>query len=95
MHGRERQNVLERLQELEGWAEYIVEALHLNQQREPVKREMLERALGPDELRQLREQAWTLLKQLHRLTTTLEFSRRAEELIPADREAGLGPSVEE
>jgi hypothetical protein len=42
---REHQAVLERMQELEGWAEYIVEALHLNQKDEPVKREMLEQTL--------------------------------------------------
>ncbi|HEV3025925.1 MAG TPA: hypothetical protein VG457_00045, partial [Planctomycetota bacterium] len=70
--------VFERLRELEGWAEYIIEALHLNQRAEPVKREMLERMLDRQALRQIRELSWSLREKLHLVTTQLELSRPAE-----------------
>jgi hypothetical protein len=71
----EHRSVLERMQELEGWAEYIVEALHLNQRNEPVPCEMVERLLKDRDLRAIRELSWTLLNKLHVVTTQLEFSR--------------------
>ena len=70
----EHRSVLERLQELEGWAEYTVHALHLNQRNEPVTREMLERILGERELREIRELSWTLREKLHLVNTQLELS---------------------
>ena len=69
--------VLERLKELEGWSEYITEALHLNRKSEPVKREMLERAVADRELRQIRELSWALRDKLHVITTELEHSASA------------------
>ena len=71
----EHQSVLERMQDLEGWAEYIVDALHLNLRDEPVRREMLERLLGERDLRAIRELSWSLRDKLHLVTTQLEFSR--------------------
>jgi hypothetical protein len=71
----DHQAVLERIEELEGWAEYIVEALHLNQRGEPVRREMLERLLGERDLRAIRELSWSLRDKLHVVTTRLELSR--------------------
>jgi hypothetical protein len=74
MEEEDRSPVLERLRELEGWAEYITEALHLNQKYEPVKREMLERTLGEQALRQIRELSWSLRDKLHLVTTQLELT---------------------
>ena len=73
-----RDLVLERLQELEGWAEYITEALHLDQKSELVKPEMLERTVEGRSLREIRELSWRLRDRLHLLTTQLELSRPAE-----------------
>jgi hypothetical protein len=78
MEQTDRIPVLERLRELEGWAEYITEALYLDQRSEPVKREMLERMLGEQALRQIRELSWSLRDKLHLATTQLELSRPAE-----------------
>ena len=78
MEEEDRSPVLERLRELEGWAEYITEALHLNQRSEPVKREMLERTLGEQALRQIRELSWSLRDKLHLVTTQLELSHPAQ-----------------
>ena len=71
----EHKSVLERIEELEGWAEYIVDALHLNQREEPVRREMLERQLEERNLRAIRELSWSLRDKLHVVTTRLELSR--------------------
>ncbi|HVR83594.1 MAG TPA: hypothetical protein VMU54_04735 [Planctomycetota bacterium] len=78
MEQEEHTQVFERLQELEGWAQYITEALHLDQRSEPVKREMLERTLGEQALRQIRELSWSLRDKLHLVTTQLELSRPIE-----------------
>ena len=80
MEEKYRHPVLERLQELEGWAEYIVEALHLNQRAEPVTKEMLKEALGDRELREIRELSWSLREKLHRVATQLELSHSAEKV---------------
>ena len=77
MENTNRSLVLERLHELEGWAEYIVEALHLDQRLEPVKREMLERVVEMQALKQLREMSWCLRDKLHIIATQVEFSRPA------------------
>lgn len=74
----DRTAVLERLRELEGWAEYITEALHLNQANEPVKRGMLEQALPKEKLREIRELSWMLRDKLHVANSQLEFSRSPE-----------------
>jgi hypothetical protein len=81
MEQQEYAQVFERLRELEGWAEYITEALHLDQRSEPVKREMLERTLGEQALRQIRELSWSLRDKLHLVTTHLELSHPAEKSI--------------
>jgi hypothetical protein len=81
MEQEDRIPVLERLRELEGWAEYITEALHLDPRSEPVKREMLERTLGEQALRQIRELSWSLRDKLHLVTTQLELSGPAEKSI--------------
>jgi hypothetical protein len=78
MEQQEYAQVFERLRELEGWALYITEALHLDQRSEPVKREMLERTLGEQALRQIRELSWSLRDKLHLVTTQLELSRPIE-----------------
>jgi hypothetical protein len=72
---QDRIPVLDRLRELEGWAEYITEALHLDQRNEPVKREMLKRTLGEQTLREIRELSWSLRDKLHLVNTQLELSR--------------------
>ena len=66
--------VLERLRELEGWSEYILEAIHLRQVGEPVQPEMLERMLVPHELREIRQLSWSLRDKLHLIATQLEFA---------------------
>jgi hypothetical protein len=74
MENKDRSLVLQRLQELEGWAEYILEALHLDQRLEPVKREMLERFVEMQALKQLREMSWSLRDKLHLIATQVEHS---------------------
>ena len=69
--------VLEKLEELEGWAEYIVEALHLDQTTEPVTRTMIEGLVDRTTLRQLRELSWSLRDKLHVTVTQVELSHRA------------------
>jgi hypothetical protein len=76
---QDRIPVLERLQELEGWAAYMTEALLLNQRCEPVKPEMLKRAVGEQALREIRELSWSLRDKLHVITTQLELSRPVQE----------------
>lgn len=70
----EQTQVLERLRELEGWAEYITEALHRNVPGEPVKREMLEQLIGMEALRQIREMSWSLRDRFHLIATEMELS---------------------
>lgn len=84
MNTEERVGVLERLQELEGWAEYILEALHLDQSSEPLKRAVLERVVETPALRQLRELSWSLRDKLHLIVTQLELTRQKQ---PASKEA--------
>ncbi len=74
MENTDRSLVLERLHELEGWAEYIVETLHRNQQLEPMTREMLERVVEMQALKQLREMSWSLRDKLHLIATQVELS---------------------
>jgi hypothetical protein len=74
----EHQLVMERIRDLEGWAEYIVDALFLNQRFEPVGREMLERLLQERELQTIRELSWKLRDKLHLVRTQLELSRPAQ-----------------
>jgi hypothetical protein len=78
MEPKEHTQVFERLQELEGWAVYITEALHFDQGSEPVKCEMLEKTLGEQAMRQIRELSWSLRDKLHLVTTQLELSRPIE-----------------
>jgi len=77
MENQDHASVLERLRELEGWAEYITEALHRNQRLEPVTREMLELVLDVQTLKQLREMSWSLRDRLHLIATQVEFSHPA------------------
>jgi hypothetical protein len=81
MGAGDRQKVLARLQDLEGWAEYVFEALHLDQESEPMRQGMLERTVEHEALRQLREVTWSLRDQLHRITTELELSHSVQESI--------------
>jgi hypothetical protein len=74
MVASERIPVLERLHELEGWAEYISEALHANQPLEPTTKAMIERVVEAQVLRQLRELSWTLRDKLHVLNVQLEHA---------------------
>jgi len=75
MNVADRAPVMERLQELEGWAEYITEALHIDKNGEPAKKAMLERVVGMPLLRQLRELSWSLRDRLHVVNVQLELSR--------------------
>jgi hypothetical protein len=54
--------------------EYITEALHLDQGTEPTRKEMLERVVERQALRQLRDLSWSLRDKLHVITTQLEFT---------------------
>ena len=66
MENTDRERVLQRLHELESWAEYIVEALHLDQQLKPV--------VETQALKQLRELSWSLRDKLHIIGTQVELS---------------------
>jgi hypothetical protein len=81
MDAGDRQKVLERLYDLEGWAQYVLEALHVHQSSATVTPEMIQDALESQTLRELREQSWTLWKLLHRVTTGMELSRPAKEAV--------------
>ena len=83
--------VLEKLLDLEGWADYILEALHRDKESEPVTREMLKQILGEPSLRQIRELSWSLRDRLHLATTQLELSRSAPTVGVQDRDAGPDP----
>ena len=74
MTTQERQVVLETIRDLEGWSGYIIEVLSLKRSPEPATVDLLERTLGRDELRRLRELSWPLFDQLHRIRTVLELS---------------------
>lgn len=75
MNTTDRSPVLERLHELEGWAEYITEALHLDRPYEPTTRAMIEALVDASTLKQLRELSWTLRDKLHVVTVQLEHTR--------------------
>lgn len=75
MVATERIPVLERLHELEGWAEYISEALLLDQGLEPATKAMIERVVDAHALRQLRELSWSLRDKLHVVNVQLEHGR--------------------
>lgn len=77
------QLVLERMQEFEKRTEYeyILEALHLNQRNEPVKREMLERVLEKQDWREIQKLSGSLRGRLHRVTAPLELSPPLEKAI--------------
>lgn len=76
MEHNDRIPVLERLLELQGWAEYIFEALHWDRKSEPVKREMLERVVDLEALRQIRELSWALWDKLHLAALQLDLSHQ-------------------
>jgi hypothetical protein len=65
---------LEMFRDLEDWAQYITESLHLDQRSGLVKKAMLERGVESQALRQLRELSWSLRDKLHVITTQLELS---------------------
>jgi len=81
MDAGDRQKVLERLYELEGWAQYVLEALHVDQSAETVTPEMVKHALEPHTFRELREQSWSLWKLFHRITTEIELSLPTKEAV--------------
>ena len=68
MESIDRSLALERLHDLEAWAEYIVEALHLYRRLEPV--------IELQSLKQLREMSWSLRDKVHLIATQVEFSDR-------------------
>lgn len=75
MEQKQRALVLERLRELEGWAEYITEALHLDQNSEPAQGVILERTLDEQALRKVRELSSSLRDKLQVVAARLELSR--------------------
>jgi hypothetical protein len=72
-------HVLRRLHELQAWADYIVESLTQDQRYEHGKREMLERVVEKEALREIRELSGSLRDKLHGVTTQLESSRPLQE----------------
>ena len=79
-------HLVRRLRELRGWAGFIIESLTMDQPYETGKRELLRRLLGPNELKDLREMAWSLRERLDRAALQLEYS-------PAEV-SGSGPQQE-
>jgi hypothetical protein len=66
---------------------------------QPVRPEMLERTLGEQALRRIRELSWSLKDKLHLAMTQLELSRPAQKPMATsaapgflERDAGNGPS---
>ena len=85
MENTDRSLALQRLHELEGWAEYIVEALHLDLR--------LGRELDMKTLKQVREMSWSLRDSLHIIATQVEHSAPgAQEHQQQDR-VEAGPSA--
>jgi len=61
-----REQVTEHLGELQGWADFVCDALHAP----------LEHVAEPRALREVRELSWTLREKLYVLRTQVEFSSR-------------------
>jgi hypothetical protein len=74
MTNQDRAVVLETIRDLEGWSGYIIEVLTQKCSPEPATVDLLERTLGREELRRIREVSWPLFDQLHRIRTVLELS---------------------
>jgi hypothetical protein len=70
-------HVAKRLQELRGWADYIVESLTRDQRYESGKMELLERLLDERELRDLRDLAASLADRLNRIRVRPETLQSA------------------
>jgi len=77
----DNKHVARRLQELLGWADYIVESLVQDQRYEQGKREVLERLVEQNVLRELRELSWSLREKLHLVATRVEHSQPLEKSI--------------
>lgn len=75
MMENERILVLESLRELEGWSDYILEALTLDRKEERTNIRMLEQSIGERELREIRELSWSLFDKFHLINTKLELTR--------------------
>ena len=71
-------HVARRLDELRGWADYIVESLTRDQRYEAGKIEVLERLLDRHELRELRDLARTLAERLSQVRVRPETNAPPE-----------------
>ena len=78
----DRKHLVRRLQELRGWADFIVESLTNDQPYETGKREMLGQALDPRALKELREIAWSLRDRLDRSAVQLDLTSTSLEVPP-------------
>lgn len=67
-------HVARRIEELRGWADYIVESLTRDQRYESGKTEILERLLDEKELGELRELARALADRLSRIRVRPEIA---------------------
>lgn len=79
MEDPNRRKMLLRLRDLEGWAQFILEALHANPTGESSEREALEQTVEDQRLRRLRVLSWSLWDNLHRVNLELEHTRTVED----------------
>jgi len=66
------EHVARRLKELLGWADYIVESLLRDQSYEPGKKDVLERVVGIEALKELRDRAWSLREKMYCVSVEAE-----------------------
>jgi hypothetical protein len=79
MNREDRQVVLEKLQDLEGWADFILQSLTVHPAKETKKEELLDQTLEKHSLKRLRELSWSLWEHLHRITIELQHSHALED----------------
>jgi hypothetical protein len=79
MNRDDRQVVLERLQDLEGWADFILQSLTVRPAKDATKQELLDRTLEKQDLKRLRELSWSLWDHLHRITIELQHAHTLED----------------
>jgi hypothetical protein len=78
MEGEHRAKVLEVILGLEGWADFLCAALHADGRGVPGKGESLKDVIDERSLKRVREIAWSLRDELHRISTELSLSGAPE-----------------
>jgi len=81
MNRGDQQAVLAQLQDLEEWADFILQSLTVHPAKKRANQELLERTLEKQNLKRLRELSWSLWDHLHRITIELQHSHALEDAV--------------